>query len=323
MTETEQNVSMATLNRIARIDEFKGGWESQGQLVPRRLKALQRIANMESSAAAGRLMGLVCSDRQIGEFLAGRVLKNQLAPEAQKITTGFHGVLKLVNDSYDQVAFIESHVLQMHDLLLGKEPVITEAVNLPEELVALIHATQSALDEGLHHPLLVAAAFSFRFWHMRPFAEGSRRLTWLLTRLLLLRKNYSFLPYGSLEHFLEKSLNDYQKKLFVTSDGQPVNPDLDGWQEMFLESMIKLQENIIAKIRREKELLRLAAPHLEIIRTVQEHGQATISKIMASTGMNRNTLKIRLRKLAAEKYLVQSGRGKSTYYVLPDLHQLR
>jgi len=320
MIETEQTVSLATLNRVARIDEFKGRWESQGQLVPGRLKVLQRIANMESSAAAGRLMGIICSDRQIGEFLAGRDLQDRLDPPAREMITGFHGVLKLVNDSYDQVAFIESHVLQMHDLLLGKEPVITEAVSLPGELVDLIHATQNFLDEGLHHPLLIAAAFSFRIWHMRPFPEGSRRLTWLLTRLLLLRKDYSFLPYGSLEHFLEKKLKDYQKKLFVTSDGQPVNPDLDGWQEMFLEAMIELQENIIAKIRREKELLRLAASHLEIIRTVQEQGQSTISKIMASTGMNRNTLKVRLRKLVAEKYLHQHGRGKSTFYVLPELH---
>ena len=81
-----------------------------------------------------------------------------------------------------------------------------------------------------------------------------------------------------------------------------------------------MQENITAKIRREKELIRLTAPHLEIIRTVQEQGQSTISKVMASTAMNRNTLKVRLRKLVAEKYLVQHGRGKSTFYVLPELH---
>ena len=320
MTEPEQTVSLATLNKIARIDEFKGRWESQGQLVPGRLKVLQRIANMESSAAAGRLMEIICSDRQIGEFLAGHDLQGQLAPAEQKVITGFHGVLKLVNDSYDQVAFIESHVLQMHDLLLGKEPVITEAASLPGELVDLIQATHKILEDGLLHPLLVAANFSFRFWHLRPFPEGSRRLTWLLTRLLLLRKDYLFLPYGSLEHFIEKRLHDYQKNMLVTSDGQAVNPDPHGWQEMFLEGMLGLQENIIAKIRREKELLRLTAPHLEIIRTVQEQGQSTISKIMASTKMNRNTLKIRLRKLVAEKYLLQHGRGKSTFYVLPELH---
>jgi len=320
MTATEQTVSLSTLNRIAGIDEFKGRWESQGQLVPARLKVLQRIANMESAAAAGRLMGIICSDRQIGEFLAGRDLHDRLSQADQDVITGFSKVLKLVNDSYDQVAFIESHVQQMHDLLLGRKPMVTEEVGLGEELVGLIHATQNALDEGLHHPLLVASAFSFRFWHLRPFKKGSRRLTWLLTRLLLLRKGYNFLPYGSLEHFLEIPLHDYQKKLFVTSDGKPVTSDLDSWQDMFLDSIAKMQENIVAKIRREKELIRLSVPLLEIIRTVQEQGQSTISKIMDSTGMNRNTLKVRLRKLVAEKYLVQNGQGKATYYNLPELH---
>ena len=63
-----------------------------------------------------------------------------------------------------------------------------------------------------------------------------------MTRLLLLRKDYLFLPYGSLEHFIEKSLHDYQKNMLVTSDGQAVNPDPQGWQEMFLEGMLSLQD---------------------------------------------------------------------------------
>jgi predicted transcriptional regulator len=320
MTEPEQTVSLSTLNKVAAIDEFKGRWESQGQLVHSRLRVLQRIANMESSAAAGRLMGNLCSDRQIGEFLAGRDIQHRLDPAAQEIITGFHKVLKLVNDSYDQVAFIESHVLQMRDLLLGNEPVVTEAVNLPGELGNLIQETHNTMEEGRYHPLLVASAFSFRFWHLRLFPAGSRRLTWLLTRLLLLRKGYSFLPYGSLEHFIETILFEYQKNFADTATDQTVSPNLETWQEMFLDGMLKMQENILAKIRREKELIRLNAPHLEIIRTVQEQGQSTISKIMASTNMNRNTLKVRLRKLVAEKYLIQNGRGKSTYYILPELH---
>ena len=123
-----------------------------------------------------------------------------------------------------------------------------------------------------------------------------------------------------MEHFLEKGLVDYKSKLKFTFVGQPVDSNKDAWMEMFLEAMLDLQDNIIAKINREKKLLKLKAPHLEIIRVVQEHGQSDISGIMATTSMNRNTLKIRLRKLAAEKHLVQHGRGKSTYYTLPDLH---
>ena len=321
MTDTDKTVTLKTLNRIARIDEFKGRWESLGQLVPGRLKALQRIATMESAAAMGRLKDIKNSDRHIGEFLAGRDTATSLSSEEQAVIHGFHNVLQMVNDSYDQVSFIENHVLQMHDLIIkgnGAQP--DQASSATEQLSELIAETTAALDEGVLHPLLVAADFSYRFWHMRPFRKGSERLTWLLTRLLLLRSDYAYLPFGSIEHFLEGRLADYKSQRKFTFTGQPVDSDEESWLDMFLDAMLKMQDNISAKIRREKELLRLKPPHLEIIRVVQEHGQSNISGIMAATNMNRNTLKIRLRKLAGEKYLVQHGRGKSTYYTLPDLH---
>ncbi len=321
MNFTEQTSTLNILNRIAKIDEFKGRWESIGQLVPGRLKALQRVANMESAAAMGRLKGILCTDRQAGEFLAGKAQAATLSGEEQAVITGFSNVLKMVNESYDQVSFIKNHVLQMHDLIItGNVQKPAQEADSTSQLNELISGTSAALTEGVLHPLLVAANFSFHFWHMHPFRQGSERLSWLLTRLLLLRSGYYYLPYGSIEHFLERRLKDYKGKLKFTFVGEPVESDQDAWLEMFLNAMIDLQDNISAKINREKELLKLKAPHLEIIRVVQEHGRSDISGIMAATGMNRNTLKIRLRKLVAEKHLVQNGRGKSTYYTLPDLH---
>lgn len=318
---SQQQISQATLNRIARIDEFKGRWESLGQLVPGRLRALQRIATMESAAAMGRLNGILCSDRRIGEFLAGKDTEASLSHAEQAVIVGFHNVLKMVNDSYDQVSFIENHVLQMHDLITtGNVKKPTQAESSAAQLAELISGATTALNDGVLHPLQVAADFSFHFWHTRPFRQGSERLTWLLARLLLLRKGYSYLPFGSMEHFLERSLADYKSRLKFTFIGQPIGSDKETWLDMFLQAMLDLQENIAVKIDREKALLKLKAPHLEIIRVVQEHGQSNISGIMAATDMNRNTLKIRLRKLVAEKYLVQGGRGKSTIYTLPEFH---
>ena len=322
MPETSQTISLETLNRIARIDEFKGRWESLGQLVPNRLKALQRIANMESAAAASRMQGIRCSDRQIGEFLNGHnPEKNRFSLEERAIINGFHIVLKLVKDSYEQVSFIENHVLQMHNLLTNNgTPAAAKDTKLPRKLSGLIEHINNLIEESHLHPLLILSDFSCRFWHMRPFRQGNNRLTWLPTQLLLLRYGYSFLPYGAIERFLEKRLADYQRTLLFTKDGDIVNSAPQAWLNLFLDAMIELQENIVAKINREKKLLRLAAPHLEIIRTIQENGQSTISQIMATTNMNRNTLKVRLRKLVAEKYLIQSGRGKATHYLLPELH---
>jgi hypothetical protein len=322
MPETAPTISLKTLNRIAGIDEFKGRWESLGQLVPNRLKALQRVASMESVAAVSRMQGIRCSDRQIGEFINDRNQQNRLSPAEQDIITGFHVVLKLVNESYEQVPFIDNHIRQMHRLLTNKDVPSADHQDqaLPQKLSSLIEQVNKHIKEGRLHPILIFSDFSCRFWHMRPFRQGNNGLTWLLTQLLLLRHGYSFLAYGSMTRFLEKSLGHYQKTLLFTKDGEIVNSAPQAWLNMFLNAMTELQKNIVAKIHREKELLRLTAPHLEIIRTIQENGQATISQIMMTTYMNRNTLKVRLRKLVAEKYLLQRGRGKATHYLLPELY---
>ncbi|MEN8134041.1 MAG: winged helix-turn-helix transcriptional regulator [Thermodesulfobacteriota bacterium] len=321
MPETVPTISLEILNLIAGIDEFKGRWESLGQLVPNRLQALQRVANMESVAAASRMQGTRCSDRQIGEFLNDRNPQNRLSPAEQDIITNFHIVLKLVNESYEQVSFIDNHIHQMHSLLINKDkPSADQDPELPKKLTSLIEQVNQRVKDGHLHPILIFSDFSCRLWHMRPFQQGNNRLTWLLTQLLLLRHGYRFLAYGSMMRFLEKSLANYQKTLLFSKDGEIVNPAPQAWLDMFLNAMTELQKNIVAKIHHEKELLRLTAPHLEIIRTVQENGQATISQIMTTTNMNRNTLKVRLRKLVAEKYLIQRGRGKATYYLLPELY---
>ena len=323
MAETTPNISLKTLNRIANIDEFKGRWESQGQLVANRLRALQRIANMESTAAISRMMGIRCSDRQIGEFLSSHDSKCHLSKEEGDVVNAFHLVLKLVNDSYEQIPFIESHIMQMHDLLINRgkpaEPVGDE---LQGKLSGLIGHVDKLIKENDLHPLMIIGDFSFRFWHMRPFHQGNNRLTWLLTQLLLLRHDYYFITYGSITHFLEKRLADYHRSLLFTKAGEIVNPDPQAWLNLFLDVMVDLQENIVTKINREKNLLRLSTPLREIITTIQEQGQATISQIMATTAMNRNTLKVRLRKLVAEEFLIQQGKGKATHYLLPELrHQ--
>lgn len=321
MFDSAPTISLETLNLISSIDEFKGRWESLGQLVPSRLKILQRVASMESVAAACRMRGIRCSDRQIGEFLNDCNHSNHFSLAEQNVINGCHSVLKLVTDSYEQVLFIDNHVQQMHSLLINSnKPPADQDQKIPEKLSYLIGQVNQQIKEGRLHPLLICSDFSCRFWHMRPFLAGNNRLTWLLTQLLLLRHGYSFLAYGSMPRFLEKRFALYQKKWPLTEECAMANSASQDWLDMFLNGLTELQENIVTKINRERELLRLGAAHREILRIIQENGQSTISQIMVTTSTNRNTLKVRLRKLVAEQYLIQRGRGKATHYLLPELY---
>ena len=73
---------------------------------------------------------------------------------------------------------------------------------------------------------------------------------------------------------------------------------------------------MVQKIAREHKRIKLTSLSNQILEIIKEHGQATISDVQAITDANRNTIKIRLRELVADNYLVKNGRGKSTWYTI-------
>lgn len=51
---------------------------------------------------------------------------------------------------------------------------------------------------------------------------------------------------------------------------------------------------------------------------LKDHGPSAISDIQAITQANRNTIKVRLRELVADGYLIKQGKGKGTVYLIGD-----
>lgn len=73
--------------------------------------------------------------------------------------------------------------------------------------------------------------------------------------------------------------------------------------------MKKQKDNPGVKIEREKLMAKLPALSGEILQVVRRHGQAAISDIQAITRANRNTIKVRFRKLVNDEYLIKPGKG--------------
>jgi len=80
--------------------------------------------------------------------------------------------------------------------------------------------------------------------------------------------------------------------------------------------MKKQKDNLVQKIEREHKMIKLPTLSKQILEIIKEHGQTTISDIQSITDANRNTIKIRLRELVADNYLVKNGRGKGTWYTI-------
>lgn len=71
-TDTLQ-ITPELLALIAEIDEFKGAWRALGVLAPERLRALRRVATIESIGSSTRIEGSQLTDREVERLLANRI----------------------------------------------------------------------------------------------------------------------------------------------------------------------------------------------------------------------------------------------------------
>lgn len=336
------------LKLISEIDEFKGAWRALGTLAPKRLLALRRIATIESIGSSTRIEGSKLSDREIDRLLSNLEIKSFSSRDEQEVA-GYADVMDTVFESWMDIPVTENYIKQLHRDLLkysekdnwhrgnykttsnsvaafdgeGKQVGIVFETATPfdtpflmTELTDWLQATQA---EQKLHPLLITAIFVVVFLEIHPFQDGNGRLSRVLTTLLLLRLNYSYVPYSSLESVIEQSKESYYLALRQTQRTiRTDNPDWQPWTIFFLRSMQHQMKRLAGKVEREKIVLaNISELSLQIIDFAREHGRVTIGDMVNATGVSRNTLKDHFRKLVAQKYLGKSGAGKTTWYILP------
>ena len=60
---------------LSEIDKFKGAWLALGTLAPDRLKALRRIATIESIGSSTRIEGSKLTDREVERLISKLEIK--------------------------------------------------------------------------------------------------------------------------------------------------------------------------------------------------------------------------------------------------------
>ena len=66
------------LSIISEIDEFKGSWKLLGRMAPEKLRALKKVATIESVGSSNRIEGNKLTDKQVEELLS-RIKKQSFA----------------------------------------------------------------------------------------------------------------------------------------------------------------------------------------------------------------------------------------------------
>ena len=158
----------------------------------------------------------------------------------------------------------------------------------------------------------------WRFEKIHPFQDGNGRLSRILTTLLLLRAGYGYVPYSSMESVIEVNKDNYYLALRRTQ--QTIRKGKQNWEYwlvFFLRTMVKQKNNLAAKVK-EQQALRSSLPALsrQILELAKTRGEITVKEIEESTGANRNTIKVHLRRLATDNYLAQVGKGRGARYTL-------
>ena len=336
------------LSLIAGIDEFKGAWRALGTLAPDRLRALRRVATIESIGSSTRIEGSKLSDREVERLLSNLEIGTFASRDEQEVA-GYAEVMDTVFRVWEDLPLTENYIKQLHRDLLrysekdsrhrGEYKKLSNSVAAIDEQgrqIGIVFETASPFEtprlmselcewfgqargQQTLHPLLLIAIFTVVLLEIHPFQDGNGRLSRVLTTLLLLQAGYAYVPYSSLESVIENSKEGYYLALRQTQGTiRKAKPDWQPWLVFFLRSLEQQKQRLAIKIEREKLVVTaLPALSLQILDYVQQHGRGTMGELIRLTAKSRNTLKEHVAQLVDKGNLAQHGTGKGTWYSLP------
>ena len=343
-TLSKTQITPELLKTIGEIDEFKGRWESLGNLAPERLSALKRIATIESVGSSTRIEGAKLNNDEI-EKLLSRLDVSSFRSRDEEEVAGYAELMELVFESSADIQLTENTIRQLHEILLkyshkderhrGNYKTLSNHVeafdeqgrsvgvifetatpfDTPRLMEALVAWTNEAIQEGKHHPLLIIAMFVVRFLAIHPFQDGNGRLSRALTTLLLLQAGYNYVPYSSLERIVEDSKDEYYKALRRAQ--ATLNKDesqLIDWLTFFVSALCRQKDVLDQKVKQEKLMAPLAPLSEKLLGIVRKHGRVTVREAAAITEANRSTIKDHLKQLVNAGRLVKRGQGRGTWY---------
>jgi len=266
--EKRVHLSQEILQKISRIDQFKGLWKGSLRLSPQTLGRLKRSVLITSTGASTRIEGSKMSDAEVARLLRGLKSAPPKGRDAQEVA-GYADLLGRIFDHWKTLKLNEGQILHFHKILLnfsekdklhkgkyktadnkvvmrledGREIVIFEPTPpylTKKEMDDVLFWMNDVLVKNEIHPLILIANFVFEFLAIHPFRDGNGRLSRALTTLLLLQAGYTYIPYVSLDEIIEERKIDYYLALRKTqSKHKTKNEDITPWLNFLLDALLE------------------------------------------------------------------------------------
>jgi len=330
------------------VATLSGQWTGGANLSQQILNHLKRSSLVTSAGASTRIEGSKLSDEEIRAMIGGLKWEKMKNRDTQEVK-GYYELLQFIYDNYANIDVTENNIKEFHARLMkysekdvwhkGNYKVIendiemqdadgktitvlfetSKALETPGHMKELVEWYNEAITSPKYHKVIVIAAFIVQFLKIHPFQDGNGRLSRILTDLLLLKANYEYIPYVSLEKIIEESKADYYIALRASQlTFGSHHESIERWTGFFL-NICRIQVNaaldLLSVARMEQDL----SENQNIIwNYFKEHTDDRISvgTLEQNTVVNRETIRQALNKLLTLKMIERFGAGRSTYYLV-------
>lgn len=335
------------MNKIAEIDTFNGTWRANGLLLtPAELTSMKRVATIESVGSSNRIEGNKLSDTEIEELFS-HINKKSFCSRDEEEVAGYSDVLNTIFENYEDIRLTENYIKQLHKILLkysqkderhrgeyktasssvaaydvsGKEiGTIFETAtpfDTPRLMRELIQWTNDTFADKYLHPLLTMGVFIVHFLAIHPFADGNGRLSRALTILLMLKNNYSYMPYSSMEAVIEANKDAYYRALHTTQEtiGQE-KTDYEPWLTFFVTALQKQKRALEAKVQnlQTNTVNTLSPTAREILAQFTEKNELSIAELVEKTKKNIAAVRKSVYHLTERGFLIKLGTTRGASY---------
>ena len=344
MNLTTLIITQELLKIIAELDKFNATWEVKNSHNPEYLTHLRHVATIESIGSSTRIEGVKLTDREI-ESLLGKVGKQSFSSRDEQEVVGYAEVMETVFTNFQDIQISENYIKQLHrDLLrlsekdqrhmgeykkhsnsveafdntgksLGVVFETASAFDTPEQMRDLVYWTKEALEDNSYHPLIVTAVFNVVFLAIHPFQDGNGRLSRILVTLLMLKAEYSYIPYSSFESIIEKNKDSYYLALQRTQKTLKDRTDWEPWLNFFFRSLKRQKDHLEVKTNAIEKYSNLSEECALIMQYIEDSGRINLSKACELLpNVKKPTIKNRIKKLVDTGLIVRHGVGKATWY---------
>ena len=331
-------------NLLLSIREHKGRQLALSQVKPELLSSLMEEAKIQSTRSSNGLEGIVTTQKRLKAIMAYSAKPSSRAEEE---IAGYRDVLSLIHEQHDSIPVTPSVILQLHRDLMAHTAISygghwkdsdNEIVSIDDQgnrfvrfrppsalaTPGLIKEACQSLNDALSRqvcdPLLISLRFIFDFVSIHPFNDGNGRMSRLLTTLLLEKTGYDVARYISIERLIEDNKALYYNALAASSTGWNENQNTE---VPFIRFMLgttlaayrQLEQRTLieSSTRPMSKQARIAVLFQQRPGVIKKSNCPDISEV---------TVKRTLGQLVSCSAIEKTGAGRSTGYILKDVHAL-